>query len=104
MPRGAEPITTARAASIVGVCTKTMRSYALRNLVPGAHQLPTGTWRFDESRLRRWVRERETTGCQATTNRTAATSSSAAGSTMPDARLEAATYDEAYERLLGGKR
>lgn len=59
---GTERITLSQAAAIAGVCTKTMRSYAKENIVPGAAHYGGRVWRFDEAKLRRWIAQRETTG------------------------------------------
>jgi len=75
-----------------------MRKLAGDGRVPGAAFLGKN-WRFDERRLRDWIRGQEA-ACQGGTE---TTSSRGMASGMPESRFEVATCDEAYERLLGPK-
>lgn len=93
----AERIGTGRAAAICGFTTKTMRKLADDGKIPGAAFLGNN-WRFDERRLRDWIRRQEA-ACQ----EMATISSSAAGSGTRGSRFAVVTSDEAYEQLLGPK-
>jgi hypothetical protein len=91
-------ISTGKAAAICGYTAKTMRKLAEGGKVPGAAFLGNN-WRFDERRLRDWIRRQEA-ACQ---GREATTSSRGTVSGTPESRFEVATCDEAYERLLARK-
>jgi hypothetical protein len=93
-----ERISAGRAGEICGFTAKTMRKLAEDGNIPGAALLGN-RWRFDERRLRDWIRRREAE-CQ-TRERT--TSSSEMGSGMRGSRFAIGTYDEAYAQLLGRK-
>src|SRR5215216_3082964 len=88
-----ERVSTGRAAEICGFTPKTMRKLAKNGRVPGAALLGN-SWRFDEHRLRDWIRRQEAAVCQQIT------SSDGTGFGTPASRFEAAMCDEAYERLL----
>jgi excisionase family DNA binding protein len=94
-----ERISTGRAAAICGYTAKTMRKLAEDGKIPGAAFLGNA-WRFDEARLRGWIRRQEA-ACQRAGEGT--TSSSAMAYGTPASRFADATCDEAYERLLGQK-
>ena len=93
-----ERIGAGRAAAICGFTPKTMRKLAKGGKIPGAALLGNN-WRFDERRLRDWIRRRE----MACLSVEETTSSSETGFGMPGSRFAGATCDEAYERLLGRK-
>jgi hypothetical protein len=95
----AERVGVGRAAAICGFTPKTMRKLAKDGKIPGAAFLGNN-WRFDERRLRDWIRRQEA-ACLSVEQ---TTSSSVAGFGMPESRFAGATCDEAYERLLGPKR
>src|SRR6516162_5470958 len=96
----AERISTGKAAQIVGVTRKTLLRLARDGKVPGAAELDHGLWRFDEARLRDWIRRREVAACQGQ----ATTSTRGTTRGMPECKSVGATYDAAYEQLLGPKR
>lgn len=52
-----ERIRVAKAASILGINSRTVQSMALRGELPGAAKIG-GLWTFSESALRKWVQER----------------------------------------------
>jgi hypothetical protein len=90
---GGERITASQAGRICGYTAKTMRKLAENGNVPGAAFL-VNQWRFDESRLREWIRRQEAQ-CQTKI------SSSATACGTPEKKFEDGTSDEAYARLLG---
>jgi hypothetical protein len=100
MSDGPERISTGPAARIVGVTNKTLLRLARHGKVPGAVELDKGLWRFDERRLRNWVRRREAE-CQR--NEARKISFNATGYGTPEFRLADATSNEAYERLFSRK-
>ena len=91
-----ERIGAGRAAAICGFTPKTMRKLAKSGKIPGAALLGNN-WRFDERRLRDWIRRQEA----ACLTMEETTSLSATGSGTPASRFVDATCAEAYERLLG---
>jgi hypothetical protein len=94
-------ISTTVAAEIAGYSAKQLLRYAKRGQVPGAYQLvPGGAWRFNERRLRNWLRQREAE-CQR--NQAGKISFSVGGFGTPELRSADATLDEAYERLFSPK-
>src|SRR5205823_624813 len=93
-----ERVGVGRAAAICGFTPKTMRKLAKDGKIPGAAFLGNN-WRFDERRLRDWIRRQEA-ACLAMEE---TISLSATGSGMPESRFAAAMCDEAYERLLAPK-
>lgn len=94
----AERISTGRAARICGLSAKTVRKLAADGTIPGAAVLGS-VWRFDECRLRDWIRRREAEACR---GRDAATISlSRTESGTPESKFAVVTSDEAYERALG---
>jgi hypothetical protein len=99
-PTKPERISTGPAARIVGVSNKTLLRLARRGKVPGAFELVEGEgpWRFDERRLRDWVRRREAKPLQEGTISTRRTAHD-----RPVLRSEA-NIDVAYERLFEPKR
>jgi predicted DNA-binding transcriptional regulator AlpA len=96
----AERISTGKAAQICGVTSKTLLKLARDGKVPGAAELDEGLWRFDELRLRDWIRRREA-ACQGELG-TTSTRGTALGT--PECKSVGATLDAAYEQLLGAKR
>lgn len=52
-----ERIRASRAASILGVETRTVQALALRGELPGAAKIG-GLWTFDEAALRNYIKER----------------------------------------------
>jgi excisionase family DNA binding protein len=94
-----ERVGVGRAAAICGFTPKTMRKLAKNGKIPGAAFLGNN-WRFDEQRLRDWIRRQEAACLRAEET----TSLSVMGSGMPASRFAGATCDEAYEHLLGPKR
>src|SRR6266403_2179691 len=95
--RVVERIGTGKAAAICGFTPKTMRKLAANGTIPGAAFLGNN-WRFDERRLRDWIRQQE-----AAHQKQARSSSSWAPSDMHGNRFMVEPSDEAYERLLGLK-
>jgi predicted DNA-binding transcriptional regulator AlpA len=96
-----ERISTGKAAQICGVSSKTLLKLARDGKVPGAAELEEGRlWRFDEVRLRDWIRRREAL-CQV---ERATTSIRGAGPGTPGCRSVGETFDAAYEQLLAQKR
>src|SRR3954469_13038268 len=93
-----ERIGATTSAAICGFTPKTMRKLAKDGKIPGAALLGN-CWRFDERRLRDWIRRQEA-ACLSVEE---TTSLSGTGSGTPASKFEAATCDEAYERLLGRK-
>src|SRR6478609_7873340 len=93
-----ERISAGLAAAICGFTPKTMRKLARNGKIPGAALLGN-CWRFDERRLRDWIRRQEAV-CLGTEE---ITSSSATGFGTPASKFAVATCDEAYERLLGSR-
>ena len=93
-----ERVSVGRAAAICGFTPKTMRKLAKDGKIPGAAFLGNN-WRFDERRLRDWIRRQET----ACLNVEQTTSLNETGSGTHVSRFAVATCDEAYERLLGRK-
>jgi hypothetical protein len=93
-----ERIGAKQAAAICGYTPKTMRKLAKDGIIPGAAVIGN-CWRFDERRLRDWIRRQEAASCR----QGETTSSNAVASGMPASRFADATCDEAYERLLGSK-
>lgn len=91
-----ERISAGRAGAICGFSAKTMRKLAQEGKIPGAVLLGN-RWRFDECRLREWIKEREDE-CQTSTQRVSSTERTPG---TRECRFVAGTYDEAYERLLG---
>ncbi|WP_394031729.1 helix-turn-helix domain-containing protein [Xanthobacter autotrophicus] len=53
-----ERIRVAKAASILGIKSRTVQSMAMRGELPGAAKIG-GLWTFDEAALRAWIREKE---------------------------------------------
>jgi hypothetical protein len=96
-------ISTTVAAEIAGYSAKQLLRYAKRGQVPGAYQLvPGGAWRFNERRLRNWVRKREAE-CQsnpAIGNTSRRTSIDVTGSIGSVARSADGSLEERYERIL----
>jgi hypothetical protein len=92
----AERVSVGRAAAICGFTPKTMRKLAKDGKIPGAAFLGSN-WRFDERRLRDWIRRQEA----ACLSEEQTTSLSETGSGTPASRFAVVTCDEAYERLLG---
>ena len=95
-----ERISTGKAARICGVSRKTLLRLAREGKIPGAVELDAGLWRYDETRLRDWIRRREVAACQGQ----ATTSTRGTTRGMPECKSVGATYDAAYEQLLGPKR
>jgi hypothetical protein len=95
---GIERVGVGRAAAICGFTPKTMRKLAKDGKIPGAAFLGNN-WRFDERRLRDWIRRQEA----ACLNVEETTSLNATGFGTRASRFAVATCDEAYERLLGQK-
>ena len=95
-----ERISTGKAARICGVTSKTLLRLARDGKVPGAAELDEGLWRFDEARLRDWIRRREA-ACQ---GERGTTSIRGAAHGTPEFRSVDGTLDAAYEQLLGQKR
>jgi hypothetical protein len=93
-----ERVGIGRAAAICGFTAKTVRKLAKGGKIPGAALLGNN-WRFDERRLRDWIRRQE----MACLSMEETTSLSATGSGTLASRFAGATCDEAYERLLGQK-
>ena len=52
-----ERIRVAKAASILGINSRTVQGMALRGELPGAAKIG-GLWTFSESALRKWIEER----------------------------------------------
>lgn len=52
-----ERIRVARAASILGIKSRTVQSMALRGELPGAAKIG-GLWTFNENALRKWIEDR----------------------------------------------
>lgn len=52
-----ERIRVAKAASILGINSRTVQGMALRGELPGAAKIG-GLWTFSESALRKWIKER----------------------------------------------
>ena len=94
-----ERVGVGRAAAICGFTPKTMRKLAKDGKIPSAAFLGNN-WRFDERRLRDWIRRQEA-ACLAVEE---TTSLSGVASGTPGSRFMGATCDEAYEHLLGQKR
>ena len=99
MPADRERISATAAGKICGYSAPTMRKLAAKGKIPGAAFL-VNTWRFDQRRLRDWIRRQEAAACRDQ----ATTSTNATGSGTPEFNLNAETYDEAYTRLLKLKR
>ena len=93
-----ERVSVGRAAAICGFTPKTMRKLAKDGKIPGAAFLGNN-WRFDERRLRDWIRKGEA----ACLNAEETTSLSGTGSGTRASRFAVGMCDEAYERLLGSK-
>ena len=93
----ADRISSGMAAAICGLSPKTVRKHAAQGIIPGAALLGSH-WRFDERRLRDWIRQREAEVCRGKT------SSNAAASTTSEFMLVVSSAASAYERLLCGKR
>src|SRR5689334_4611576 len=94
-----ERIGAGRAAVICGFTPKTMRKLAKDGKVPGAAFLGNN-WRFDERRLRDWIRRQEA-ACLAREEPTTSFSEVASGTLA--SKFAGVMCDEAYERLLGPK-
>ena len=94
-----ERIGAGKAAAICGFTPKTMRKLAKDGKIPGAAFLGNN-WRFDERRLRDWIRRQEA-ACLSVEG---TTSLNGAGSGTPASKFAGATCDEAYEHLLAPKR
>jgi hypothetical protein len=95
-----ERISTGKAARICGVSSKTLLKLARQGKVPGAVELVQGLWRFEKMRLRDWIRRREAMTCRDA--EITSTRGTALGT--PEFRSVGATYDAAYEQLLGPRR
>jgi predicted DNA-binding transcriptional regulator AlpA len=95
----AERISTGEAARICGVTRKTLLRLARSGKVPGAAELDDGLWRFDEARLRDWIRRREA-ACQRGVAETSIRGAKFGGR---ESKFPAVTSVEAYRRLLGLK-
>jgi len=76
-----------------------MRKLAKGGKIPGAAFLGNN-WRFDERRLRDWIRRQEAAWLSIEQT----TSLNVVGSGTPASRFVGSTCDEAYEHLLGQKR
>ena len=98
-PDAVERISTGKAARICGISRKTLLRLARSGKVPGAVELDKGLWRYDEIRLRDWIRRREAE-CQ--WEATTSISGTAPGTLA--CKSVGATYDAAYEQLLGQRR
>jgi hypothetical protein len=96
-----ERISTGRAAQIVGVTSKTLLKLARDGKVPGAAELDEGLWRFDEARLRDWIRGKEELCAHPAPRRKISTKGAMSGGR--ESRLPGVTSVEAYRRLLGLK-
>ena len=94
-------ISTGKAARIVGVTSKTLLRLARDGKVPGAAELDEGLWRFDEARLRDWIREKEALCEHPVPRRKISTKGAMSGGR--ESRLPGVTSVEAYRRLLGLK-
>jgi hypothetical protein len=93
-----ERIPPGKAADICGISRDTLIRLAKRGMVPGATRLTERLWRFDERRLRKWVREGEKTECQ----QPVFTRGTARGGAALE--LGSENIDEAYERALNSRR
>jgi hypothetical protein len=90
-------ISSEPAAAIVGITPKTLLKMARAGKIPGAAEVDKGLFRFDETALRRWLRQKESRECQTI-------SSSAGAGGMRGSKLTVVTSGEAYARLLKLKR
>ena len=96
-----ERISTGKAARICGVTNKTLLRLAREGKVPGAAELDEGLWRFDEIRLRDWIRGKEELCEHPAPRRKISTRGATSGGR--ESRLPGVTSVEAYKRLLGLK-
>ncbi len=92
-----ERIQTREASAITGLKPRTIQLLAEQGKIPGAAQLSGRRWTFDRAKLRQWIRSKEREAWRGTS-----TGETASGG--PGSRFEGATFDRAYEQLLGRKR
>lgn len=86
-----ERIRVVKAASILGVTSRTVQAMALRGELPGAAKIG-GLWTFDEVALRKWLQERTMKPSQEFSSRSSAYRSR-------DVERSAKTCEEALRRL-----
>lgn len=91
-----ERIRAPAAAAILGLEVRTVQALAARGSIPGAAKLG-GTWTFDETALRNWIRERST--CQ-TSHRRQSIPSGAATRYGRGSRSTAESIEKACEQAL----
>jgi len=91
-----ERIRASAAAAILGLEVRTVQALAARGSIPGAAKLG-GTWTFDETALRNWIREKST--CQ-TSPRRRSIPSGAATRYGRGSRLAAESIERAYEQAV----
>ena len=84
------------AVPITGASLRTLQSLALRGALPGAVKIGS-RWKIDLVKLTLWINQQEAKQCL-TTYTNAAPSGGAA------CKFEDVMYEEAYERLVSGKR
>jgi predicted DNA-binding transcriptional regulator AlpA len=97
-----ERISPGKAADICGISRDTLIKLAKRGIVPGAVELVPRLWRFDERRLRHWIRLKEAE-CQSnpgignTSRNFSIDVTGSIGSALSSAD---ASLEERYERAL----
>ena len=87
-------------AAEAGCSLRSIKSYAIRGIIPGARQLVDGgAWTFDPIALRRWLKEREEAPKRNTPEAHRRATGFAGRGSWPK-RLKS---DEAYRRAIGLK-